>query len=214
MATRVGIILLVVLVLAGSAPSKEWKILDRSDGIEVALREEPDRNLPTMRGRSVLRGDIERLVAIFLDLERATEWAEGASKVTVLSKNDNQAIVHTHVELPWPVWDRDLVTSSKLITVDPGNEYVWAMTAVTGSVPEKEGVVRMKQSTTRFHMKKEGPGKVWVEYLVNVHPGGNIPDWLAQLKAESVPAQTLENLQELLDKPAKSAPEAPVSTPR
>lgn len=211
MAIRVGVILMVVLVVVGSVSSNEWEILDRSDGIEVALREEAGRNLPTMRGRAVLRGDIERLVAIFLDLERATEWAEGASKVTVVSRNDAHAIVHTHVELPWPVWDRDLVTSSKLVTVEPDNEYVWAMTAVDGSVPEKEGVVRMKDATTRFHMKKEGPGKVWVEYLVNVHPGGNIPDWLARHKAKSVPAQTLENLQKLLDQtesPGKGPPDS------
>ena len=47
---------LILLLLANSAIAGEWQILDTEDGIEVALREEPGRNLPTMRGRTVLNG--------------------------------------------------------------------------------------------------------------------------------------------------------------
>jgi hypothetical protein len=193
-------VFIVLLFMAGAASANDWRILDGKDGIEVALREEMNRNLPSMRGRAVLRGDIERLVAIILDPELATEWANGASKVTVVSRDALQAIVHTYIELVWPVWDRDLVTRAQLRILDPGREYILSMTATDGIVPEKEGVVRIKDATTQFHLKKEAPSKVWVEYLVNVDPAGNIPDWLARWTAESVPARTLENLQDQLNK--------------
>ena len=60
----------------------------------------------------------------------------------------------------------------------------------------------MRDATTQFHLKKQGPGRIWVEYLVNVHPGGSIPDWLARWTAESVPVNTLRNLQDQLNKKA------------
>jgi hypothetical protein len=73
-------------------------------------------------------------------------------------------------------------------------------TAVDGFVPEKEGVIRMKDSFARFHLKKQNPGRVWVEYLVNVDPGGSLPKWLVRWTSKSVPANTLKNLQRQLDK--------------
>ena len=147
-----------------------------------------------------MNGDIERLLAILLDPEQATEWAEGASKVTIVSRDATRVIVDTYIDIAWPVWDRELVTSGKLRTIAPGKEYVLSMTAVDGYVPEKEGVVRMKDGFAQFHLKKQGPGKVWVEYLVNVDPGGSLPRWLVRWTSKSVPGKTLKNLQRQLNK--------------
>jgi len=200
MSRRVFDILFVLLFVPAGAFCDEWKILEIKDGIEVALREQPGRDLPTMRGRTVLNGDIDRLVAILRDPDQATEWAEGASEVTLISRDDSRDIVHTYIDLVWPVWDREIVSSSKLQTVDAGNEYILSSAAVPGFVPEKEGIIRIKDGTTHFHLKKRAPGKVWVEYLVNVDPAGDIPRWLVRWTAESVPSRTLKKLQNQLDK--------------
>jgi hypothetical protein len=205
MTHRAFLLLLVLLAGAEAVSGSEWRILDNSDGIEVALREEPGRDLPTMRGRAVLEGDIDRLLAIIIDPDQATEWAEGASKVTMLEREPHRAIIHTYIDIAWPVWDRDLVTSGTVRTVEPGNEYVLSNAAVDGIVPEKEGVIRMKKAFTQFHLKKQGPDRVWVEYLVNVDPGGSLPKWLVRWTQKSVPAQTLKNLQRQLKKAQAAA---------
>lgn len=202
---RTCIVLVMLLFGSRVASGDEWQIVDHSDGIEVALREEPGRDLPTMRGRAVLTGDIEQLLKIILDPDQATEWAEGASKVTMVDRNASRAIIHTYIDIAWPVWDRELVTSGKVEIVEPGGEYVLTNTSVDGFVPEKEGVIRMKDAFTRFHLKKEGPDRVWVEYLVNVDPGGSLPKWLVRWTQKSVPAKTLQNLQRQLDKAEVSA---------
>lgn len=199
------VILSALLFLSVAVPAGEWQIVDNSDGVEVALREEPDRDLPTMRGRGVLRGDIDRLVAVIIDPDQATEWAEGASKVTMIAREEKRAVIHTYIDIAWPVWDRDLVTSGTLRTIEPGKEYVLANEAVDGIVPEEEGVIRMKKAFTQFHLKKQGPNQVWVEYLVNVDPGGSLPKWLVRWTQKSVPAETLKNLQRQLDKVRASA---------
>jgi len=203
--TSVAVALSVLLLFFGVGSGSEWQILDDSDGIEVALREEPDRDLPSMRGRAVLQGDIDRLLEIILDPDQATEWAEGASKVTMVEREASRAIIHTYIDIAWPVWDRDLVTIGKLRTVEPGREYVLSNTAVDGLVPEKEGVIRMKNALTQFHLKKQPPDRVWVEYLMNVDPGGSLPKWLVRWTSKSVPAKTLKNLQRQLDKAEASA---------
>ena len=187
---------------AAKAQAGKWKVIDKtSEGFEIALREEPGRDLPSLRGRGVLKGDILQLLAIILDAGRATEWAEGASEVKALrTKGLVAEIVYAYSELTWPVSDRDVITKTVMTVKKPGEKYRLHMTALPDFRPEKDGVVRIKFSDTSFTLEKRGDGKVWVEYIVNVDPGGSLPKWLVRWASKKIPGDTLRKLQEQLGK--------------
>lgn len=185
---------------AQSAKSAGWKVLERTDeGFEIATREEAGRDLPSLRGRGTLKGDALHLLAIVLDAGRATEWAEGASRVKALRQKGVLAeIVYAYSELTWPVSDRDVITKGVLKVLKPGDAFKLTMTAVPDFRPKKKGVIRIKFSDSHFVIKRKGPDRVWVEYVVNVDPGGSLPKWLVRWAAKKIPGDTLRKLQEQL----------------
>ena len=72
--------------------------------------------------------------------------------------------------------------------------------AVPDYMPEKEGVVRIKQSQSHWTVKNLGNGKLYVRYEVNTNPGGYIPHWLADFASVDLPYRIFVNLQNELEK--------------
>lgn len=197
---RVAAVCALVLFVGGGAAlaAEEWKVIDKTDeGYEIASREVAGQEVPTMRGRGVLNADVLQVLAVLLDAPRTKEWAEGATWTKVLEQQGILAtLLHTYSDLKWPVSDRDAITRAKLIVLKPGEAYELAMTAEPNALPEMDGVVRIKRSDVHFVLKKQGEGKVWVEYMVDADPGGRLPKWLIRWASKSIPGDTLRKLQE------------------
>jgi len=69
-------------------------------------------------------------------------------------------------------------------------------------VPEKKGVVRIKNSTGKWVITPGGSGQVKVEYSLHVDPGGNIPSWLVNMFAAEGPVQEFKKLRIQVQKAA------------
>jgi hypothetical protein len=194
---------LLSAVLCGSALAESsWKVIDQtSEGYEIATREEPNRNLPSLRARGVLKGDIVHLLAILLDAKRSTEWAEGANVVKILKRTGPlTALIYTRSELVWPVTDRDVLMYGELEVIKPGEEYTLVMRVSEKGMPPQDGVIRITDAYAHFHLKKRPDGKVWIEYVVNADPAGSLPTWLVKWASRKVPRETLNNLQKQFEK--------------
>jgi hypothetical protein len=195
----------MLYVLAWIQPARAedaWKVIDRSEeGYEVASLDVAGREVPTMRGRGVLRGDILHVLAILLDAGRLKEWAEGVTWTKVLQQEGGMVtLFHTYAELTWPVADRDVISRAKLTVRDKGQEYELATYAEPTALPEQDGVVRIKHTSAHFLLKKQGEDKVWVEYVVDSDPGGKLPKWLIRWASKKVPGETLRKLQAQVNK--------------
>jgi hypothetical protein len=200
----IGGLLLLLLLPAppAAADDRPWKVIETSpEGFEIALRETPGEDLPAMRGRGMLRGDILHLLAILLDAERAPEWAQGATRAKTLERKGPLAtLVYTFTELRWPVSDRDVITRGALGVRKPGESYRLEMKAEPDALAKKEGVIRLRVSDAHFQLEKKGANRVWLEYVVHADPGGRLPSWLVRWASKSIPLDTLRNLQKQLDK--------------
>jgi hypothetical protein len=180
----------------------DWKVIDQTDeGYEVAGRSVAGQEVPTMRGRGVLHGDILHVLAILMDAGRLKEWAEGVTWTKVLQQEGGVAtLFHTYAELTWPVADRDVITRAKLTVHKKGDEYELTTNAEPTALPEQDGVVRIKRTSAHFLLKKQADDKVWVEYVVESDPGGKLPKWLIRWASKKVPGETLRKLQGQVNK--------------
>lgn len=202
-ATIGGLLLLLqISALPAVADGRPWKVIETSsEGFEIALREKPGEDLPAMRGRGVLQGDILHLLAILLDAERAPEWAQGATRAKTLERKGPLAtLVYTFSELRWPVSNRDVITRGALTVRKPDETYRLEMRAEPNALPKKEDVIRIRTSDAHFQLEKKGPNRVWLEYVVHADPGGRLPSWLVRWASKSIPLDTLRNLQKQLNK--------------
>ena len=73
--------------------------------------------------------------------------------------------------------------------------------AVPGFVPEKEGIVRVNNSTGKWVITPLAQNQIKVEYTIHVDPGGTLPAWLVNMFATQAPMQMFKNLKEQLKKP-------------
>jgi hypothetical protein len=190
------------LGLSSAHADDGWKVTDLTgEGYEVASRDVAGQQVPTMRGRGLLSGDLFHVLAVLLDAARTKEWAEGVTGTKVLAQEGVVVtLLQTFIDLQWPVSDRDSITRAKLVVLKKDEEFKLVMNAEPTALPEQEGVIRIKHSYAHFHLKKQADGKVWVEYVVDVDPGGKLPKWLIRWASKSVPGDTLRKLQRQVEK--------------
>ena len=198
---RALLIASMLVFSAGALAEAPWKLLERERGITVETREEPGRDLPTLRGRGVIAGEVTRVLAVILDEKLATEWAEGADECRLLKNEDERtALIYTLTDTPWPVSDRDMVMRRKVEVIKPGEEFRVFMTCAPKAKPERDGVIRIVTCETYFHIKKQSDTTTFMEYQVNVDPGGKLPSWLVRWAAKKIPMNTFVSLEEMVAK--------------
>jgi hypothetical protein len=71
--------------------------------------------------------------------------------------------------------------------------------ALPDRLPEKDGVVRIKQSNSYWRVIPTPNGTLRIEYEVAAEPGGNIPDWLANAAITEIPFNTMKNLRSVVE---------------
>lgn len=195
-------IALSLLVCWPAHAEEAWKVFDMTDeGYELATREEPGREIPSLRARGELKGDVVHLLAILLDAPRSTEWAEGADEVKILKRTGPlTALVYSYSNLAWPVSDRDVIMDAQLKVIRRGEEYILEMRCCPDTTPRRDGVIRITEAHVHFHIKQRPGGKVWIEYEINADPGGSLPKWLIRWATRKVPRVTLQKLEKQLEK--------------
>ena len=196
----VPVVLLASTVLADSSKDG-WHVIDQERGITVSARDEPGRDLPTLRGQGIIEGDVLLVLSIVLDAEGSTEWAEGADEVKMVKEIDPRThIIYTRTDTPWPVSDRDMFMKRVTEVVKAGEEFRLSVVCLPNERPEREGVIRIKDCDSHFVLRKVDANHTAIEYQVNVDPGGSLPKFLIRWASRKVPFDTLINLEEFAKK--------------
>lgn len=192
---------LLVSGLASAESADGYRVLDVEDGIEVALKEEPGRVLPIMRGKGNVEGDILHVLAVILDAPRGIEWAEGASKVEYLGEHSvEHALIYTVTELTWPISDRDFVIERKITDMTKGETYRIAYQGKPNAHPKQDGRVRSPEAMLSFTLKRVDAHTTFITYEARVDPGGNLPKWLVRWASKNVPYKTIKSLRKQVAK--------------
>lgn len=175
---------------------REWKHVAGRDGIKVYTKTVPDSKIRAMRAECVLNAGVDEVIALLMDVKAAEKWVcHTKSCRLVRSVSDTELIYYTEVSLPWPLDNRDFVTHLKVIR-DPGSGIVKIdAPAVPGVVPVRNGIVRISRSLNEWVVRPLPGNKVWVEYTLQVDPGGHIPPHVVNLFACRAPIETFLNMR-------------------
>ena len=200
MSGRVRITVSFLLVVLGSLTSAhaapEWVQIEEDRGVTVWTRDEPDRSLPTFRGKGLVQGEIHHLMAIILDNRRAPEWVARCETSKQLKRYDARStLVYSRASSPWPVSDRDTVVKVTTQTIEQGREYRLTMRSRSDHMATVDGVVRIEHSHIYFHLKRINKATTRVEYSLNVDPGGYLPKWIVRMSTRSMPIDTIRALE-------------------
>ena len=100
----------------------------------------------------------------------------------IISKNDD-IIIYTNIS-------QDSKTSVVKLTSK----------CIPDFIAEKEEYIRVSSYKADWTLTPIAGGKVKLEFVMKVDPGGSIPDWLINLAAAEGPIRTIKNLRSFLPK--------------
>jgi hypothetical protein len=193
-----ALLLLAAAALPRAAHAQEapWEAVANKKGIAVERRHVAGSNLKEFRGRGVIDAPLASVLAVFSDVDRATEWMDSCNGSRSLEdQGERVKIVYNRTHAGWPVADRDAVLRNELIFDEAGGRVRLEFSTVAqASAPPVKGAVRMPSLRGHWYLWPEGR-TTRVEYQVWANPGGSLPDWLVNYVSRELPRKTILGLQ-------------------
>lgn len=184
-----------------SFSQQHWDLKKDKDGIQVYLREIAGSPFKQVKVKFDCISTLEKYEHIILDVNNHREWVYNSNVLKLLkSINEHELLYYTEFEVPWPVQNRDVVTHLRLVKDSIPQTLFVKSYAVTGYIPENEGMVRIISANSFWTVKRKNEKKISVEYIITVDPAGNLPPWLVNLTATKGPFNSFSTLKEILER--------------
>jgi hypothetical protein len=169
---------------------------DEDKDIKVFTREVEGSELKEFKGVTHIKADVNAFVALLKDDPQATSWMHNVIVFDVKDRiNDEETVIYTVNEAPWPVTNRDVYIRS-VMTADAHGVVTSSIKAESDYGDINEDYVRMPNVNGQWVFTPQAEGMVEVVYQAHANPGGSLPDWLVNSIVVETPMETLTNLHE------------------
>ena len=188
---------------AADAPAAAWTKIDETDGIAVYRREVPGSDVIAFKGEGIIAAPLVRVASVVYDTARATEWIESLVEARVIRHvSDTDYVEYDHFKTPFPLKDRDFVTSSHLDYDATRKVITIRVRSVTDPAAPATKYVRGELVSSTFVLTPTADGK-GTRVVGDVHcdPRGAVPKWLVNWFQKDWPTSTFKKLRVQVAKP-------------
>jgi hypothetical protein len=202
---KLKIILLLTITLIGKLASAqdEWTFKTESEGIKVYSNTKSALKVKPVKVECTFNATPAQLAAVLLDIKNYKDWVY-KTKLTTLVKqvSATELYYYAEINMPWPAQNRDFA-AHVTATQNPETKVIMVdAPSVTGLVPEKEGITRVRKSNGKWVLAPVGNNQVNVTYYLQIEPDGGAPAWLINLFISDGPIQSFKKLKQQVQKPA------------
>ncbi len=195
--------LLIFSVFAGDISERKlfgikWKKSGTEDNIHTYIETNPQGKVVAVRGKTVIDTNPSAILKVLIDrnFETQKRWVPGLKEFKTL-KSDSlsmKRILYVHVDLPWPVLDRDFVYSAEITTDTLTTQILLRYESVNGYIPEKKFVVRGEMKTV-FIIRGKEINSTEVEIRALADPCGLVPKWAVNIAQKGYSYDMLKNIR-------------------
>ncbi|MFQ3199303.1 MAG: hypothetical protein ACI9SK_000008 [Zhongshania sp.] len=177
-----------------------WTLEREVKGVQVYSSPVSGSAIKAIRGVTTVKSSLNRLVTLVADPALRSHWdsfcGESYLYETVTA---NEELVYLHIDLPWPVSDRDML-NRVVIHQNPDTLAITIKSAATQNILAlKKGSVRMVVASNDWTLMPLANGFVEVTTTAHVDPAGPIPVWLLNTLSVESPFSALKSINELVD---------------
>ncbi|WP_454803152.1 START domain-containing protein [Mucilaginibacter phyllosphaerae] len=193
---------ILLLVSLSASAQYNWALKSDKDGIKIYTSQVTNSKFKALRIECNYQSTLSQMVATLLDLKIRTEWIYHTKSIRLVKQvSPSELFYYSEISLPWPAQNRDFV--AHLITTQNEDTKVVTMDGPVAPtmVPEKDGIVRVKSSLSKWLIIPLSKNEVKIEYTIQLDPGGAIPAWLTNMFASEGPTQSFKALRAQLKKP-------------
>jgi hypothetical protein len=166
------------------------------DSVQVYVCDTENSKYKTIKATFNLDASTDQLVKMLMDIDRLGDWQYRTTTAQLLKKISEKEIIY-HTEVNAPVIDnRDFVINLKIEGATSTNELVITATSIPDFIPVKDNVVRIPMSKAVWKVKEEAPGKLLVDYVIEIDFGGVIPAWVVNSLSHKAPFETFKSMRE------------------
>ena len=194
------IMFLLTLVFSSTVAAQSWDFIKEKDGIKLYTRQDPGKSLKAYKGVADIHAPAETVFTLIENVNNTDWWDKHLTQIKVLRyEKYKSARYYLVYDLPWPVTDRDLCVDVT-VTTDPGTgERRITATPLTGVIPERDDMVRIKDYRQTWTVKPAGNEMTHVVLEGFVDPAGTIPDWISNMLIVDSPFKVINEVKERLE---------------
>ena len=194
--TFLTLLIMLASPLVFSGDSWETKI--NENGIIIQTRDDPESSMNEFKAETTIDAPIEVVSMVLKDISNHKKWMDSYVESKIVKQlSDSSYEIYIKAHAPWPVTDRD--EYAKIVfddNVKEGGKLTVTISAIKEGYP-KTKCVRVTYHTSKWILTKSSKdnNKTEVLFTVKQHPGGSIPDFLANSGVTNTPKKTLLNLK-------------------
>ena len=178
----------------------DWILRKDQHGIRVYSQSVAGSQIDKVRGVTILKTSLNRLVTLLRDPEQRQSWDKLCGEAYIYERiTDTEELVYLHVTLPWPVSDRDMLVRTRWAQDDDTLKVEMFSEAERNVLPPVNGLVRVKRANHFWELTPLGNGKVQVITVAHLDPEGALPAWLLNKLAVDSPFEALENIRLMIE---------------
>lgn len=196
-----NILVIVSLLVARSVSAEpEWSLVLNKKDIRVYNQAVAGSDLNAFKGVTIVNAGLEVILCAIRDIPGQVYWLADCKESKVIEKiNEQTLLIYNVTGVPWPVSDRDALYKRTESANFKEGKVVFNFIAIQNhNVPEKEGMVRMKDVNGEILLKYVDQNHTQAEYTVKADPAGRIPATIANFMSRYIPYNTLMGLKEVV----------------
>jgi uncharacterized membrane protein len=195
------LVFLISTMLSCPVKAQSWDFIKEKDGIKLYTRLEDGKSLKSYRGVTIINAPVEKIFEVMEDINNTDWWDKNLTQIKVLQYEKNKRAQYYLVyDLPLPVTDRDLCVNVTITIDNVTGERMIDAVALNGVIPERNGLVRIKDYRQTWTIKPIGNEMTHVILEGFVDPAGTVPDWISNMLIIETPIKAISGLRERMSK--------------
>jgi hypothetical protein len=190
-----------LLFSAKASDGKEWLITYQDESITMFSGERNKYGMTQYKIKLIIDTTLNDFLSFFVDVEHAVNWVYDTESVRLLKQvSQNQYIIQTIFNTPWPLNNRVLTTTS---TIFSGSDGLSASIEISDTQDPQylaqSDLIAIEHFQARYDLLQKG-NKLIIQYQMDASSSGNIPNWLANEILPTNLLHTFINMREELSK--------------
>ena len=198
MLNRLGLIVSFLFVTLATSAQTNWELAKNKNNIKVYTSIGGTSKFKSIKVEAVMNGTLDQLIDLLKNSALNKDWIY-ATKESYMLKNgtNNDNLSYTETTVPWPASNRDIPINMQITQdVKNGRLHITAK-GLPNAIPEKKGIVRIPFFNSWWNVQAN-KNKLFIEYFLEVDPGGSVPAWINNLFVARGPYETFSKLATLM----------------
>ena len=188
------ILLMSYLISFSANAQKNCQLKLDKDSIQVYTCETENSKYNFIKSKFYLRATQQQLKHMLFDVAHLGDWQAQTVSSSLLKKiSENEIIYHTEVKAS-VVSNRDFVIRLTYQQIS-AHEIKVTLSSIPDYIPKEKNVVRVHMSKAIWIVKEEKPGKLFIQYALEIDLGDTLPVWVINSLSHKAPYETFKNMK-------------------